>query len=186
MTNPTTIQYKRALSDPLPAEWHARQARPTYNWCQQCHMPSHGTVCTSCAEPEASTPPAQATIEMGPLPDPEPLPAAWASFRPDMSCYVDAPTSAAAIDCPALTWAISQGDYSINSQYHRAEYQGRMETDAQEGIIDWMRHRGGESDHHWRCRLTTDTYDLSIVCMGSQTTIELIDYGTTQQMGGVA
>ena len=216
MTTQPIIEYKRALSDPLPravvaaraggqhqspTPREARQPSHTFGWCASCNMPSLDRLCVACKQTPAPTAPTQSDIEMGPLPevDPEPLPAAWANFRPDMSCYVDAPVTADAIDYPALTWAIQQGKHSVNSQYWRSEYVGKMEPTTQGNIMDWMRDRGGVSRHHWSCRLTTDTYDLSIVCMGSVTTIELIDYCVApqapaqrtyivaeQQCGGVA
>ena len=172
--------------------------------CVHCGWMATSSPCQSCIgqQPPPPPPPKEpATIEMGPLPtdlaiddrtcadvtsagqccDPEPLPVAWAAYSPDMSCYAVDPATMTAgdIDHRGLTWAISQGEITMHGSYWRSLYQGRLVTETQQSILQWMRARGGNGSNLHNCRLSTNTYDLSITCMGERTTIEMIDYGNS-------
>lgn len=160
------LGYKRAHAD-----------RPSFRWCQRCHMPSQGNICQSCK----TQPPAKRDAVIS---DPDPLPAAWAAYSPDMSGNSYLPTDGLTTDAithPALMWAISQGTYTITREYWRSEYQGRLDPTTQRSIMDYMRERGGTGGLH-NCRIISPTMDLSITCMGERTTIELVDYGTPNTM----
>ena len=112
-------------------------------------------------------------------PEPEPLPAAWANYKPDSSLNTYLPTPRCEtvhdITHAGLTKAIRQGQHTVNSQYWRSEYVGRMDLSTQQSIMQWMRDRGSVGGQH-TARIATPHMDLHVSIMGRQTTIELIDY----------
>lgn len=140
---------------------------------------------------------------------PEPLPAAYANFRPDMSCYVTSPQpeTAGEIDCRPLLNLLQQGTEKRGVGYTLLRYSGNLPPAAQDAIATYMERI--RSNYHEQPGAVMYIYSAGDIYLTAYlphrpegvTLISLWDYGVpaapavparatvpsyVQQIGGVA